>query len=98
MTNRKIQILIGKHIDEVLVLPNGLEKLKLTESMPRAFRASVVGQDCLGGFLDSLETKGIALTDVDASMYYWDGKKEHRVKRNSNGERAKNLAAKYEVS
>jgi len=39
----------------------------------------------------------VPLNTVDASVYYWDGKEEHRVKADSKGNRVRNLLTKHQV-
>jgi len=90
-------ILYGEHIDQVLVLKNGLRQLGLEDSMPKSFRNAVADRTDLCSFLEALQKDGLELSTIDASLYYWDGKKEHRVKRDDSGKRVRELASKYKV-
>eukprot|EP00471_Norrisiella_sphaerica_P003853 CAMPEP_0184479378 /NCGR_PEP_ID=MMETSP0113_2-20130426/1130_1 /TAXON_ID=91329 /ORGANISM="Norrisiella sphaerica, Strain BC52" /LENGTH=453 /DNA_ID=CAMNT_0026857451 /DNA_START=74 /DNA_END=1431 /DNA_ORIENTATION=+ len=90
------EVLVGQHVDRVVVLKEGLRKIGLVESMPRSFRKAVEGTTDLCSFFDKLETE-VPLSSIDASTYYWDGKKEQRVKKDANGKKVKDLSAKYNV-
>jgi len=74
----------------------------LWDSMPSSVVSSVRGSGSLSGFLSCL-SESVPLDSLDGSLYYWEGKKEHRVTRDyhsGDGEnRLRDLQAKFkEVS
>lgn len=90
------ELLFGQHVDRVAVLRGGLEMMDLADSMPRAFLDAARAHTSLFGFLDTLNSE-VPLSSVDASLYYWDGKREKRLKRDASGARVRDLAAKSEA-
>lgn len=89
--------LLGDHMDDVVVLKDGLKKLGMENAMPKDILAGVAKSSTVREFLDTLSPD--RLQHLKGRIYYsrqgkWELGKEKELKRSSKGEKLETLKSK----